>query len=146
MGFGKRSPISHYTPTKRGSKGVITLKTTKRNGHLSALMLVRDEDDLMIITQEGMIIRQKVSEISQVSRNTQGVRLINLTADDLVRDISIVPAEPDDETLDKEVETLLLKPTPNLTDLKEAEDMPETDVEDDVSEEDTTDDTGEDEE
>jgi len=109
-------------------------------------MLVRDEDDLMIITQEGMIIRQKVSEISQVSRNTQGVRLINLTADDLVRDISIVPAEPDDETLDKEVETLLLKPTPNLTDLKEAEDMPETDVEDDVSEEDTTDDTGEDEE
>ncbi len=145
-GFGKRSPISHYTPTKRGSKGVITLKTTKRNGHLSALMLVRDEDDLMIITQEGMIIRQKVGEISQVSRNTQGVRLINLTADDLVRDISIVPAEPDDETLDKEVETLMQNPTLSLTDLQETEDQPETDVEDDVNEEDTTDDTGDDEE
>ncbi len=148
-GFGKRSPISSYTPTKRGSKGVITLKTTKRNGHLSALMLVRDEDDLMIITQDGMIIRQKVSEISQVSRNTQGVRLINLTADDVVRDISIVPAEPDDETLDKEVETLKQNPTMNLTDLVEAAELPETEVDDmtdDNEEMEDSDDAGDDEE
>jgi DNA gyrase subunit A len=145
-GYGKRSPISHYTPTKRGSKGVITLKTTKRNGHLSALMLVRDEDDLMIITQEGMIIRQKVGEISRVSRNTQGVRLINLTADDIVRDISIVPAEPDDETLDKEVEVLMQNPTPSLLDLQEAEEIPETEIDDLSDDTEETGDTGEDEE
>ncbi|MDD4310131.1 MAG: DNA gyrase C-terminal beta-propeller domain-containing protein, partial [Candidatus Cloacimonetes bacterium] len=131
-GFGKRSPISHYTVTKRGSKVVITLKTSKRNGHLASLMLVRDEDDLMIITQEGMIIRQRVAEISQVSRNTQGVKLINLAADDEVRDISIVPAEPDDETLDKEVETLKANPVINLLDLAEKEiEIPVTeDIED----------------
>ncbi|GAB1468292.1 DNA gyrase subunit A [Candidatus Cloacimonadota bacterium] len=133
-GFGKRSPISSYTATKRGSRGVITLKTTKRNGHLAALMLVRDEDDLMIITQEGMIIRQKVADISQVSRNTQGVRLINLTADDVVRDISIVPAEPDDETLDKEVETLKLNPTPSLLDLQNAPELADVDIDDDAEE------------
>ena len=133
-GFGKRSPISSYTATKRGSRGVITLKTTKRNGHLAALMLVRDEDDLMIITQEGMIIRQKVADISQVSRNTQGVRLINLTADDVVRDISIVPAEPDDETLDKEVETLKLNPTPSLLDLQNAPELADVDIDADAEE------------
>lgn len=135
-GFGKRSPISSYTATKRGSKGVITLKTTKRNGHLASLMMVRDEDDLMIITQEGMIIRQKVADISQVSRNTQGVRLINLSADDVVRDISIVPAEPDDDTLDKEVESLKANPVINLLDLAEKEvETPVTeDLEEDLEE------------
>ncbi|MDD2229164.1 MAG: DNA gyrase subunit A [Candidatus Cloacimonetes bacterium] len=147
-GFGKRSPISSYTATKRGSKGVITLKTSKRNGHLAALMLVRDEDDLMIITQEGMIIRQKVADISQVSRNTQGVRLINLTADDIVRDISIVPAEPDDETLDKEVETLKLNPTPSLLDLKAAADKADADTDDgaeDIEDTDDAEDSGDEE-
>ncbi len=142
-GFGKRSPISGYTPTKRGSKGVITLKTTKRNGHLAALMLVRDEDDLMIITQDGMIIRQRVADISMVSRNTQGVRLINLAADDVVRDISIVPAEPDDEALDKEVETLKQKPTPNLLDLQEKEDTNENEAEDDIIDDDIIEDEAE---
>jgi len=127
-GYGKRSPISVYPSHKRGSKGVFTLKTTKRNGHLASLMLVRDEDDLMIITKDGMIIRQRVMDISQISRNTQGVRLINLDAADEVRDISIVPSEPDDETLDKEVEILKSAPVINLLDLPEKE-IPEVEEE-----------------
>jgi len=127
-GYGKRSPISVYPSHKRGSKGVFTLKTSKRNGHLASLMLVRDEDDLMIITKDGMIIRQRVVDISQISRNTQGVRLINLDAADEVRDISIVPSEPDDDTLDKEVEILKSAPVINLLDLPE-KDAPETDEE-----------------
>ncbi|MDD2331600.1 MAG: DNA gyrase C-terminal beta-propeller domain-containing protein, partial [Candidatus Cloacimonetes bacterium] len=105
-GYGKRTTIASYTKTKRGSKGVITLKTTIRNGHLASLMIVEDADDLMIITQGGMIIRQRVSEISQVSRNTQGVKLINLVEKDKVKDITFVPVEPDNEELDKEAENL----------------------------------------
>lgn len=105
-GYGKRTLISAYPTTKRGSKGVITLKTTKRNGHLVALMLVDDTVDLMIVTQEGMIIRQNVSEISVISRNTQGVRLIKLRDKDKVRDITQISHDPDEEELDKEVEKL----------------------------------------
>ncbi|NLW18145.1 MAG: DNA gyrase subunit A [Candidatus Cloacimonetes bacterium] len=105
-GYGKRTSTSAYPTTRRGSKGVITLKTSERNGHLASLMNVDDNDDLMIVTREGMIIRQKVSEITVISRNTQGVRLINLREDDKVRDITIIPHDPDDEELDKEVEKI----------------------------------------
>ena len=108
-GYGKRSPISSYSCTRRGSMGVITLKTNKRNGYLASLMLTYDDDDLMIITQGGMIIRQKVSEISVVGRNTLGVKLINLAPNDVVRDISLIHSEPDEESLDKEVETFKAK-------------------------------------
>jgi len=134
-GYGKRSPISGYPSHKRGSKGVITLKTNKRNGHLASLMLVKDEDDLMIITREGMIIRQRLEDIKQISRNTQGVRLINLASDDEVRDISIVPAEPDDDTLDKEVENLKNKPVMNLLDLPDQDASPEEDNDEEIADE-----------
>ncbi|MDZ4181360.1 MAG: DNA gyrase subunit A [Candidatus Cloacimonadaceae bacterium] len=109
-GFGKRTSIASYPTTRRGSKGVITLKTTLRNGHLAALLLVSDNEDLMIITQEGMIIRQKVSVVSTISRNTQGIRLIHLNDKDKVRDITNVPNEPEDEELDKEIEKIKSAP------------------------------------
>lgn len=107
-GYGKRSPISAYPVNMhRGGKGVITMKTSARNGKMAALMLVTDDVDLMIITHGGMIIRQAVKDISTISRNTQGVRLINLAAKDQVRDITCVPPEADNEAvLDKEVEEL----------------------------------------
>ena len=121
-GFGKRTSISSYTTTKRGSKGVITLKTSTRNGHLASLMMVSDEDELMIITHDGMIIRQTVKEISSIGRNTQGVRLINLTKGDKVHDITRVPPEEaDDESLDKEVEELKKAPKLSLKDLVESD-------------------------
>ncbi|MCB5251590.1 MAG: DNA gyrase subunit A, partial [Candidatus Cloacimonetes bacterium] len=117
-GYGKRTAISSYSTTRRGSKGVITLKTSKRNGHLASLLLVTDEDDLMIITQDGMIIRQAVKDISVISRNTQGVRLINLSKGDKVHDITCVPPEDtDDDTLDKEVEEIKKAPKIELKDL-----------------------------
>jgi DNA gyrase subunit A len=109
-GYGKRTAFSAYTTTRRGSKGVITLKTTSRNGHLAALMIVDDSEDLMIITQDGMIIRQKIAVISLISRNTQGVRLINLNDNDKVRDIANVPEESNDEELDKKVEKVKSAP------------------------------------
>ena len=131
-GYGKRSPISSYSVTRRGSMGVITLKTNERNGYLASLMLVKDDDDLMIITQGGMIIRQRISEISVVGRNTLGVRLINLAPNDVVRDISLVHSEPDEESLDKEVEILKAKPLPDMEDLTgmENDEFTEEEIED----------------
>ncbi|MCB5246926.1 MAG: DNA gyrase subunit A [Candidatus Cloacimonetes bacterium] len=105
-GYGKRTLISAYTTTRRGSKGVITLKTTDRNGHLASLMIVDDSEDLMIVTQAGMVIRQKITEISVISRNTQGIRLINLRDKDKVRDITLIQPDPDEEELAREVEKL----------------------------------------
>ena len=134
-GYGKRTSIDSYPAHRRGSKGVITLKTTMRNGHLAALMLVRNGDDLMIITQSGMIIRQKVEEISLISRNTQGIRLIYLNDDDKVRDITYVPAEPDDETIDSEVDKLKNAPVVELVALadnedEDTQDMDQAEIED----------------
>ena len=127
-GYGKRTRISAYSITRRGSKGVITLKTNERNGHLAALMLVDENDDLVIITQEGMIIRQKVSDISIFERNTQGVHLINLRENDKVVDITLIPKEPDEEELDREVEKA--KNVPSMTASKTIEsDIEEKDEE-----------------
>jgi len=101
-GYGKRTFTSNYNRTKRGSKGVITLKTTERNGHLISLMEVVDNDDLMIVTKDGMIIRQPVERISVIGRNTQGVRLIALNKGDKVFDITRIAAEEEEEIVDFE--------------------------------------------
>ncbi len=101
-GYGKRSEISSYKTTKRGSKGVITLKTTTRNGPLISLLEVVDNDDLMIVTKEGMIIRQAVERINVIGRNTQGVKLIELKKGDKVYDITRIIAEEEEEDFDEE--------------------------------------------
>ena len=77
-GYGKRSDISEYRVTKRGAKGIITIKTTERNGFVVAVKEVVDTDELMIITRQGQMIRMPVKDISVIGRNTQGVRLVNL--------------------------------------------------------------------
>ncbi len=75
-GYGKRTSIDEYPLRHRGGKGVITIKTTERNGMVVAIVLVTDEDDLMLMTDRGKIIRMPVKDISIIGRNTQGVRLI----------------------------------------------------------------------
>jgi len=77
-GYGKRTPIEEYRLTHRGSKGVKTLNITDKNGSIVALRSVKDGEDLMIITNSGIVIRISIDQVSQLSRNTQGVRLINL--------------------------------------------------------------------
>jgi DNA gyrase subunit A len=77
-GFGKRTPTADYPTKNRGGKGVITIKTSDRNGKVVALRIVSDEDDLMIITDGGKLIRMPVAGIPTIGRNTQGVRLIRL--------------------------------------------------------------------
>jgi DNA gyrase subunit A len=78
-GYGKRSDIADYRVSHRGGKGIITIKTTDRNGMLVAVKEVVDGDELMIITRAGQMIRMPVGGISVIGRNTQGVRLVNLT-------------------------------------------------------------------
>ena len=78
-GFGKRSEISEYRVSHRGGKGIITIKTTERNGCVVAVKEVVDGDELMIVTRSGQLIRMPVRGISVIGRNTQGVTLVNLT-------------------------------------------------------------------
>ena len=77
-GYGKRSDLSEYRTQKRGGKGVITIKTTEKVGNLIGIMEAIDEDDIMLITDRGIMIRQPVSNIRTIGRNTQGVRLVKL--------------------------------------------------------------------
>jgi DNA gyrase subunit A len=77
-GYGKRTPTADYPTKNRGGKGVITIKTSDRNGKVVALRIVSNDDDLMIITDGGKLIRMPVDGIPTIGRNTQGVRLIRL--------------------------------------------------------------------
>ncbi|NQT11079.1 MAG: DNA gyrase subunit A, partial [Desulfobacteraceae bacterium] len=77
-GYGKRTSIDEYPVQKRGGKGVITIKTSERNGLVVAMLLVEEDDDLMLMTNSGKIIRMPIKGISIISRNTQGVKLIDI--------------------------------------------------------------------
>ena len=89
-GYGKRTPVSDYRLTNRGGKGVINIKTTDRNGPVVSVMRVKDDDDVVIVTQNGILIRQEVEGVSVIGRNTQGVRLINLDEGDQVIGVALV--------------------------------------------------------
>ena len=89
-GFGKRTPASEYRLQGRGGKGIITIKTTERNGKVVGIRQVTPEEDLMIITNQGTIIRIRVKGISIIGRNTQGVKLIGLTDEERVGSIARV--------------------------------------------------------
>ena len=83
-GFGKRTSIDEYPVQKRGGKGVISIKTTRRNGLVVSILLVEEENDLMLMTNIGKIIRMPIEGISVISRNTQGVKLMGLEAGERV--------------------------------------------------------------
>jgi DNA gyrase subunit A len=85
-GFGKRTSIDEYPLHKRGGKGVITIKTSERNGQVVALLLVDEDDDVMLMTNGGKLIRIPVKGVSVISRNTQGVTLIDTEDDEKVVD------------------------------------------------------------
>ncbi|MGQ0504060.1 MAG: DNA gyrase subunit A, partial [Myxococcaceae bacterium] len=91
-GYGKRTEEAEYRVQSRGGKGIIDIKTTERNGNVTGLVQVKDTDQVMLVTNGGMLIRMKVNEISVIGRNTQGVRLISLeSAEEKVTGISRLP-------------------------------------------------------
>jgi DNA gyrase subunit A len=81
-GFGKRTPVAEFTRHGRGSQGMIAIQTTARNGRVVAARLVIPEDEVMLITTGGVLIRTRVSEIREMGRATQGVTLIGLSDDE----------------------------------------------------------------
>jgi DNA gyrase subunit A len=105
-GFGKRTRVQEYPAKGRGTMGVLTIRYTEARGRLAGAMIVRNGYEVMLISREGTIIRQGVDGISRMSRNTQGVRLMNLRGDDRVGSIARVtePQAPVDEQTELDVE------------------------------------------
>ena len=105
-GYGKRSHYDEYRVTARGAKGVKTLNITEKTGSLVAIKSVTEDNDIMIITRGGLTIRMAVTDISLLSRATQGVRLINLRDGDSIAAVSVVAHESEEEGVETEGENV----------------------------------------
>jgi len=101
-GYGKRTSIDEYRTSGRGGSGVISIQVTERNGKVVSAEQVQDTDDVMLITNRGTLVRTHVSEISVIGRNTQGVRLINLSEEECLIGTSKI-AEIDSEEDEQEL-------------------------------------------
>ena len=99
-GYGKRTPLDEYRVQSRGGLGIISIHTSARNGRVAGIAYVENEDELMLITQQGRILRMDTKDIRPIGRATQGVRLIEIDDEDLVVSLARlvdVPGDPDDE-------------------------------------------------
>lgn len=97
-GYGKRTLVEEYRLQSRGGKGIIDIKTSDRNGKVVNVLAVADDDEVMMITKDGQIVRTKVGEVSIVGRNTQGVRCIALNGDDKLVGVARIPREEPEST------------------------------------------------
>ncbi|MCM8806827.1 MAG: DNA gyrase subunit A [Candidatus Omnitrophica bacterium] len=96
-GYGKRTLIKEYKTQHRGGKGIIDIKVKEKNGKVIGAKLVSEEDEVILVTQKGIVIRIKVSDVRIIGRNTVGVRLINLPEDDIITDVIVVKKEDNEE-------------------------------------------------
>jgi DNA gyrase subunit A len=104
-GYGKRTPLDEYRVQSRGGLGIISIQTSARNGRVAGIAYVEDEDELMLITQHGKVLRMDTTDIRPIGRATQGVRLIEIDDQDLVVSLALlidVPGVAEDEDLDLE--------------------------------------------
>jgi DNA gyrase subunit A len=99
-GLGKCTHIDEYRVQRRGGKGILTVNRTEKTGDVVALMEVLPQDEIMIITRTGMIIRSPVSQVRVAGRNTQGVKLVNLEPTDAVTAVARVVPDDDKEGAD----------------------------------------------
>lgn len=97
-GFGKRTPIEDFPLQGRGGQGVIGIQTSERNGRVVGAVQVEEKDEMMLITDQGTLVRIRVGEVSLVSRNTQGVKLINLSEEESLVGIQVIKEEFGDST------------------------------------------------
>jgi DNA gyrase subunit A len=99
-GYGKRTPLDEYRVQSRGGVGIISIHTSERNGHVVGVACVRGEDELMLITQQGKVLRMATSDIRAIGRATQGVRLIGIEETDRVVSVArLVESDEDEETV-----------------------------------------------
>jgi len=103
-GYGKRTPLSEYRIQNRGGKGILTANITEKNGDIAAAKIVDEDKEMMVITLEGIIIRVKASEISQTSRNTIGVRIINVEEEDRVVSLARISEEELEDDIEEELD------------------------------------------
>jgi DNA gyrase subunit A len=103
-GLGKRSPIDEYRLTRRGGMGVINIKVTDKNGPVVGLKSVEDTDEIMMITAEGIMLRTDLSEVREIGRATQGVRLIRVDEGDKLVSVAHIAREEDEEGEDQTAE------------------------------------------
>ncbi|QJD85798.1 DNA gyrase subunit A [Cohnella herbarum] len=103
-GYGKRTPMTEYRIQTRGGKGIKTLNVTEKNGVIVGLKVVQDDEDLMIMTSSGTLIRTSMSGINTMGRITQGVKLINIRDEDSVATVARAPRSEDSDTDSEEVE------------------------------------------
>jgi len=97
-GYGKRTEIDEYRVQSRGGVGVINIATSERNGKVVGVAYVQDDDELLVITQQGMIIRTPTNDVRAIGRATQGVRLIEVEGDDRVVSVARLVEKEDDAT------------------------------------------------
>ena len=115
-GYGKRTDIDEYRLQQRGGKGIKAMNLTEKTGNLAAQLLVHDDEDLLLITSDGTVIRTPVNSISVLGRNTQGVRLMRVGEDSKVVCVARAEPEPEEEP-DNDVETEATEETENGSDL-----------------------------
>ena len=104
-GYGKKTDVEEYRMTHRGSKGVKGLNITEKNGNIVSFKTVHDNEDLMIITNSGTIIRLPIEQVSSTGRVAQGVRLINLKDDQKVSTVAMIEKEKEDNNSDNSEES-----------------------------------------
>jgi DNA gyrase subunit A len=97
-GFGKRTEIDEYRVQSRGGVGIINIATTTRNGLVVGVAYVQEDDELLVITQQGMILRMQAADVRSIGRATQGVTLINIEGDDKVVSIARLADRDGDDT------------------------------------------------
>ena len=113
-GYGKRTPVTEYPVQHRGGQGVFTITMTAKKGQLAAMKIVGQEDEIMIVSEEGVVVRTPVSGISELGRSTQGVRVMNVADEDKVVAVAIsshgkkkkdAAAGSNDEISDDDIDT-----------------------------------------
>jgi DNA gyrase subunit A len=96
-GLGKRTSFEEYRLQGRGGKGIITMKTNDRTGGVAGALTVRNDDELMLITNKGKMVRTKIAGIRETGRNAQGVKLIDLRPSEVLQAIAPVVSDKEDE-------------------------------------------------
>ena len=105
-GYGKRTPLEDYSPKSRATQGVISIKVSERNGKVVGAVQVDENDEIMLISNKGTLVRTRVSEVSVVGRNTQGVTLIRTSEDEQIVALQRIDEIKDLPVYDEEGETV----------------------------------------
>ncbi|MBC1953951.1 DNA gyrase subunit A [Listeria welshimeri] len=124
-GYGKQTPAAQYPLRNRGGMGVKTVTITEKNGNLVAMKTVTGEEDLMLMTVSGVLIRFEIDTVSQTGRSAMGVKLIRLDENEKVATVAKVPKEEDEVELEEEIDETLITQVPD----ESFEDAPRSDIE-----------------